>query len=120
MPAGTVVMSWNSPQFAQPILVAGNGHVLYLFTPDDATGTNTCNCPQQWPPLTTKSGAPKAQGAAKQGLLGVSNGQVTYNGHPLYFYYLDSKPDQPNGQGVNEVWYVVTVSGNACTSATCM
>jgi predicted lipoprotein with Yx(FWY)xxD motif len=113
VPAGTVVTSWNSPKYGE-ILTGANGRVLYLFTPDDATGTPTCtgSCAAAWPPLMA-SGAPHAEGQVNQSLLGVSGGQVTYNGHPLYFYAADSGPDQTNGQGSGGIWYVVTVAGAA-------
>jgi predicted lipoprotein with Yx(FWY)xxD motif len=109
-----------SPQYGD-ILVGANGHVLYLFTPDDATGTQTCtgSCAAAWPPLTTQAGAPRAEGDVKQSLLGTKNGVVTYNGHPLYFYAPDTSAHQAGGQGSGEVWYVVTVAGNACTAASC-
>jgi Secreted repeat of unknown function len=47
--------------------------------------------------------------------------QVTYNGHPLYYFHdgrsigglPDKKPGQVNGQGVIYAWYVVSPKGNA-------
>jgi predicted lipoprotein with Yx(FWY)xxD motif len=116
VPAGTVVTSWNSPKYGQ-ILVDSRGRVLYLFTPDDATGTPTCNssngCSAQWPPFDPTNGAPRAQGAVQQSLLGTNSGQITYNGHPLYFYAGDSGADQTNGQCSGNIWYVIGPDGNA-------
>ena len=46
--------------------------------------------------------------------------QVTYQGHPLYYYVGDSNPGSTRGQGLNEfgaLWYVLGPSGNAITSA---
>ena len=40
--------------------------------------------------------------------------QVTYNGHPLYYYSGDSQAGQQNGQGLNAfgaAWYVVAPTG---------
>jgi predicted lipoprotein with Yx(FWY)xxD motif len=116
VPVGTVVTSWNSPKYGQ-ILVDSRGRVLYLFTPDDATGTPTCNssngCSAAWPPFDPTNGAPRAQGAVQQSLLGTNSGQITYNGHPLYFYAGDSGADQTNGQCSSNIWYVIGVDGNA-------
>ena len=39
--------------------------------------------------------------------------QVTYNGWPLYYFAADSAPGDINGQGVNDVWWVVDPSGDA-------
>ena len=101
------------------ILVDGNGKTLYLFEAD--TGTHsTCAgaCAQAWPPLTT-NGTPKAAGGASQSLLGTterSEGtrQVTYNGHPLYFFVSDAKPGETNGEGSTAFgagWDVLAPSG---------
>jgi predicted lipoprotein with Yx(FWY)xxD motif len=46
--------------------------------------------------------------------------QVTYNGHPLYYYAADSSPGQATGQGLNQfgaLWFVLSPSGNAITSS---
>jgi hypothetical protein len=45
--------------------------------------------------------------------------QVTYNGHPLYYYVGDHSPGQTTGQGLNQfgaLWYVLGPGGNAVTS----
>ena len=46
--------------------------------------------------------------------------QVTYKGHPLYYYVGDRSPGQTSGQGLNQfgaLWYVLGPGGNAVTSA---
>jgi hypothetical protein len=46
--------------------------------------------------------------------------QVTYFGHPLYYYVGDHQPGQVRGQGLNQFgarWYVLAPSGQAVTSA---
>ena len=111
-PSGTVVSSTNNSSYGQ-ILVDAHGRTLYLFTPDDGMSAPQCtgSCAQTWPPLKA-SGAPKAEGSAKQSLLGVEAGQVTYNGHPLYLYSGDSAPGQTNGEGVGGIWYVINTDGS--------
>jgi predicted lipoprotein with Yx(FWY)xxD motif len=38
--------------------------------------------------------------------------QVTYNGMPLYYFMKDQTPGSSAGQGVGQVWFVVTPDGN--------
>ena len=45
---------------------------------------------------------------------------MTYNGHPVYLYKLDSSSGQVSGQGQNFFggkWYVVSASGKAIKAA---
>jgi predicted lipoprotein with Yx(FWY)xxD motif len=102
------------------ILVDSQGRTLYLFEKDKGTAS-TCNgsCASAWPPLTT-SGAPKAGTGVKASALGTTKradgtAEVTYNGHPLYYYVGDSGPGMTNGQGLDQFgaeWYVLAPSGN--------
>ena len=105
------------------ILVDGSGRTLYLFQ-SDTTSASTCNgsCATAWPPDTT-SGAPTANGL-NTALVGTSMRtdhatQVTYKGHPLYYFAGDSKPGDVNGQGSDAFgghWYVVGPTGAAITT----
>ena len=102
-------------------LVDAKGRALYLWDADHGS-MSTCSgaCAQAWPPLTT-SGTPKAGGAAKASLLGTikradGTSEVTYAGHPLYYFAGDSAPKQTNGQGSNSFgspWWVVSPAGKA-------
>ncbi|HEY7196536.1 MAG TPA: hypothetical protein VH306_05080 [Gaiellaceae bacterium] len=102
------------------LLVSG-GKTLYLFE-NDSGSTSTCNgdCAANWPPLIT-SGNPKASGDAQASKLGTTmrdDGatQVTYAGHPLYFFVGDKKPSDAKGQDVDAFggeWYAVQASGKA-------
>jgi predicted lipoprotein with Yx(FWY)xxD motif len=102
-------------------LVDAKGRALYLWNADHGA-MSACSgaCAQTWPPLTT-AGAPKAGGAAKASLLGTikradGTREVTYAGHPLYYYAGDSAPKQTNGQGSNSFgspWWVVSPAGKA-------
>jgi predicted lipoprotein with Yx(FWY)xxD motif len=101
------------------ILVDGRGMTLYLFGAD-TTSASACygDCAQNWPPLHTK-GAPVGGGGTMQGLLATTmrkdgTAQVTYNGHPLYFFGGDSMPGDTHGEGLNAFgghWNVVSPSG---------
>ena len=101
------------------ILVDASGRALYLFEKDRGT-TSTCSgqCAQIWPPFTS-AGAPKASAGASAALLAATRrtdgtSQVTYAGHPLYYYVNDQQPGQTNGQGLNQFgakWYVLSAEG---------
>ena len=101
------------------VLTNGKGMTVYLFEAD--TGPKpTCYgaCAKAWPPVLT-TGSPAAGPGAKASLLGTTKRtdgttQVTYAGHPLYFFIASTKPGQVNGQGVNNFgahWDAVKPSG---------
>ena len=94
-------------------LVDANGMTLYIFLNDEPGKSNCYDaCAQNWPPLLTE-GAPVAGEGVDAALLGTaerSDGtmQVTYNGWPLYYFVNDAAPGDTNGQGLKDVWYVVS------------
>jgi predicted lipoprotein with Yx(FWY)xxD motif len=102
-------------------LVGPDGRTLYLFE-KDAGMKSACSgaCAKAWPPLVT-SGAPTAAGAAKAALLGTTmrddgTTEVTYAGHPLYYFSGDTAPGDTNGQGVDAFgaeWYALSPSGTS-------
>jgi predicted lipoprotein with Yx(FWY)xxD motif len=68
------------------VLVEGKGLVVYTFTGDrrDKRGSCTGQCAAIWPPLR---GVPAvARGVRIPGKFGRIDGQVTYNGWPLYLF----------------------------------
>jgi predicted lipoprotein with Yx(FWY)xxD motif len=101
------------------ILVDSKGITLYDFPPDKGT-TSVCYgaCAALWPPLLTK-GKPVAGPGVRASLLGTTKRkdgklEVTYNGHPLYYFVSDRKPGQTTGQGVNQFggpWWVLSPAG---------
>ena len=106
------------------ILVDDKGMSLYLFVADKGT-SSTCysQCATLWPPLLT-TGAPQAGAGADLSLLGTTTRtdgkvEVTYAGHPLYYFVSDKAPGDTTGQGVNSfggLWWVVTPAGAANTA----
>jgi predicted lipoprotein with Yx(FWY)xxD motif len=102
------------------ILVDGNGRTLYLFEADKPNMSNCSGpCLSIWPAFTS-NGKPQAKGGAVASKIGtVANGtgeqQVTYNGHPLYYYAADKKPGDATGEGLNQfgaIWDVIGTNGN--------
>jgi predicted lipoprotein with Yx(FWY)xxD motif len=98
------------------ILVDSSGNTLYLFVPDDQ-GNSTCYdaCESNWPPLVDDVSAGDGIDPALLGTVARDDGsaQVTYNSWPLYYFANDAVPGDVNGQGINEVWYVVSGAGKA-------
>ncbi len=102
-------------------LTDGSGRTVYLWE-GDSSGTSKCigACANVWPPVTT-TGAPLASGGAMATDLGTlkrSDGstQVTYGGHPLYYFIKDSGAGPANGQGSNGFgakWWMVKPTGSA-------
>lgn len=119
-PTGSVSVAQNSA-LRQSILVGSNGRAVYLFE-KDTSGTSSCSgsCTSVWPPVIT-SGKPLAGSGASTSLIGStlrSDGktQVTYNGHPLYYYVNDKGAGQVNGEGLKQfggLWYAVSPRGEA-------
>lgn len=112
--AGALVMVAESSLGS--ILVDGDGNALYLFTPDEQ-GESVCydQCEVSWPPLVDEVLAGGGVDAALLGVVARTDGsqQVTYNGWPLYYFANDAAPGDTNGQGINDVWYVVDGAGEA-------
>ena len=105
----------NDPKLGQ-ILVDGKGMTLYAFTKDGPNKSNcSAGCLKAWPPLVTKGNPNAGQGvnAALFGTATLADGSniLTYNKMPLYYWAGDTKPGDTSGQGVNNVWYVVSPDG---------
>jgi predicted lipoprotein with Yx(FWY)xxD motif len=101
------------------ILVDSKGITLYDFPPDKGT-TSVCYgpCAALWPPLISH-GKPVAGRGVRASLLGTTKRkdgklQVTYGGHPLYYFVTDRKPGQTTGQAINQFggpWWVISPAG---------
>jgi predicted lipoprotein with Yx(FWY)xxD motif len=100
-------------------LVDGRGRSLYLFE-KDRHGRSSCygGCAAVWPPLMAGGRVARGAGvsAAKLGTVARRGGgrEVTYAGHPLYYYAGDSRAGQTAGEGLNQFgasWDIVSPSG---------
>jgi predicted lipoprotein with Yx(FWY)xxD motif len=105
-------------------LAGPNGHALYLWVADSG-GKSACSgsCAKAWPPLLTK-GKPAAGTGVDASDLGTvmrSDGseQVTYKGHPLYYFVADTSAGSTKGQGSDGFgakWWLIAPSGSAITA----
>jgi predicted lipoprotein with Yx(FWY)xxD motif len=98
------------------ILVDARGRTLYLFEADTPNMSNCSDaCLSLWPPFTSNA-MPKAEGGADATKIGTTaQHQVTYNGHPLYYYAADQEPGETAGQGLDQFgaeWYVLAPTGD--------
>ena len=88
------------------VLVEGKGLVVYTFTGDKRGKPGTCTgvCASIWPPVR---GLPVlAHGVKLRGKFGRINGQVTFNGWPLYLF-AGEKPRQNNADSSFKVVHVI-------------
>ena len=108
------------PTAVGKVLVAANGRTLYLFTADKGK-RSTCygQCAGYWPPLLASK--PSVGTGLKSSMLGTTKRkdgklQVTYGGHPLYYFVQDKKAGDVKGQGFVHFggsWWVVSAAGTS-------
>lgn len=116
---GVTVKVAQSDDYGKVLMSKGN-MALYLFT-RDGKGPSDCygECAVAWPPFLTK-GKPRAGKGAIGRKLGTTKRrdgkrQVTYGGHPVYFYEHD-RPGVIFCQDVFEfggTWLLVDAQGRA-------
>jgi predicted lipoprotein with Yx(FWY)xxD motif len=99
------------------VLANQSGRVIYLFKKDTKNNSNCGKpCRAVWP-LVKSMGAAKAAGGVSASHLGrLASGEVTYYGHPLYYYVADTKAKQDTGEGLDQFgaeWYAINTKGHA-------
>ena len=101
------------------ILAAGaHEKTVYLFGADKGSASAcTGACAKAWPPVTGPAVAKELAKSSELGTIMRSDGttQVTYKGHPLYFFIKDKDDEDAYGQGLKAFggdWYVLAPSGN--------
>ena len=102
-------------------LTGSDGRALYLWVADSG-GKSVCSgaCAHAWPPVEGTPSAGPGVTASDLGTTTRADGskQVTYNGHPLYYFIADKSAGQTVGQGNNGFgakWWLVAPSGSAIT-----
>jgi predicted lipoprotein with Yx(FWY)xxD motif len=114
---GTVITSGDS-EFGT-MLFNNEGQAIYIWELEGSS-TAECygDCAEAWPPVLT-NGTPRAMGGVSSNLLSTTrrtdgSTQVTYNGHPLY-YYAHEKAGEVKCHNVSThggLWWVIQPSGN--------
>jgi predicted lipoprotein with Yx(FWY)xxD motif len=123
-PTGGAVVISSTKGANGTYLTGASGRALYLWMAD-AGGRSNCSgqCAKFWPPVVTKT-TPSVSGAASGSDLGTvtradGSKQVTYKGHPLYYFLEDTSAGSVKGQGSNNFgakWWLVSPSGVAITA----
>lgn len=113
---GTIIKSGDS-EFGS-ILFDDRGQAIYIWELEESTKAECYgDCAEAWPPVLT-DGAPIASASVNSELLGTTERtdgttQVTYNGHPLY-YYAHEEAGEVKCHNVSThggLWWVIQPSG---------
>jgi predicted lipoprotein with Yx(FWY)xxD motif len=101
-------------------LVDGAGRTVYLFQADKPNQSTLSHEGFAVWPAVAFAGTPHAGSGVSAAHIGTTRAdgvsQVTYYGHPLYYYVEDKTPGETKGQGLNEfgaLWYVLSPQGSA-------
>ena len=123
-PASAKGVSIGTAKGSDGTYLTGAGQKTAYLWVADSGGKSSCSgaCAKAWPPLTTK-GKPIAGIGVQSSDLGTikrSDGstQVTYKGHPLYYFIEDAGKGSIKGQGSDAFgadWWLVSPSGSAIT-----
>jgi predicted lipoprotein with Yx(FWY)xxD motif len=109
-PAAATIVARQTPELGT-FLTDREGMTLYRFT-KDGPDESACegDCAATWPPFAPDGAPALALGLPGElGTIERPDGaeQTTYNGMPLYYFAGDQTPGDVNGEGVNDVWFVV-------------
>jgi predicted lipoprotein with Yx(FWY)xxD motif len=118
-PAATSTVITTESASGSKFLITETGHAVYLWA-KDGKNSSACTgaCASAWPPVPATGKVTATGGAVSRDLGSITRSdgtkQVTYDGHPLYFFAGDSGPGQANGQGSDNFgakWWLVAPSG---------
>ncbi len=114
--SGQVTIQVRSHADHGDILVGPDQLTLYMFDQDtQGDGASACydDCAAAWPPVTATD--PVAGDAVTAELTTFERedgtAQVAANGWPLYYFAQDEEPGDVEGQGANDVWWVLRPDG---------
>ena len=102
-----------------PYLADSEGHPVYFLEGDSDGSACTAECLEAWPPVLSGAVVPESGGQVQADLIGTieradDSIQVSYNGHPLYYYAEDATAEVPTGHDVHDQWgewYLLTPAG---------
>jgi len=97
------------------IAVTAGGFTVYHLKGDRRGEGCTGACRQVWPIVVAPANVKLVGGRGVRGKIGAvtrpdGRRQLTFRGHPLYRYNLDSRPGQARGNGAAGVWFVLGAS----------
>jgi predicted lipoprotein with Yx(FWY)xxD motif len=113
-----VTVTTKHNKFGTVLAAGSKQRTVYLFEADKRDKSNCASaCASGWPPVI---GMPKAKGDAKSMDLSTitrasGKPQVTYKGHPLYYFVRDKDAGDTYGQNVEAFgaeWYVLSPTGS--------
>jgi len=92
-------------------LTDAGGMTLYWFK-KDSPSVSVCagQCLEKWPVYFRQTVAPPpGVNAGDFSTITREDGaqQTTFRGYALYYFFKDEKAGDTNGQGLNDVWYVI-------------
>lgn len=111
-----VVQVRSHPELGD-LLVGPDEMTLYNFDADtQGEAESDCydDCADSWPPLTVQDTSTAGEDvAADLTTFERDDGtmQLAANGWPLYYFAGDDEPGDTEGQGVNDVWWVLQADG---------
>ncbi len=113
---GTTITSGDS-EFG-PMLFNDKGQAIYIWELEESANAECYgDCAEAWPPVLT-DGTPHATGSVIDDLLGTTtrtdgSTQVTYNGHPLYYYAHEGAGEVKchNVSTHGGLWWVIQPNG---------
>jgi predicted lipoprotein with Yx(FWY)xxD motif len=95
---------------------------LYAYA-NDTKDTSNCtgSCSQNWPPFIAHA-TPQAPSGINASLLVTFKRpdgtlQVEYDSHPLYYFAGDKNTGDVKGQGIGNLWHVLSPRGNPMMNA---
>jgi predicted lipoprotein with Yx(FWY)xxD motif len=116
-PAGGTIIATAGSEFGD-VLFDDTGQAIYLFDLENSSAPACYDqCAVEWPPVLT-DGTPVAANGALADLLGITaradgSTQVTYAGHPLYYYAHEGKNEVlcHNFPDYGGVWFAISPTG---------
>lgn len=112
-----VVITTGDSEFGT-MLFNEKGQAIYIWELEESSKAECYgDCAEAWPPVLT-DGVPRAAGSVSNELLGTTtrtdgSTQVTYNGHPLYYYAHEDAGEVKchNISTHGGLWWVINPSG---------
>ncbi len=102
------VVTTQTSSVKGPYVADSKGRTLYIYDKDQPNVSNCSGaCASIWPPYTTPSAPATLPAHVTTFTRTDGTIQFAYNSQPLYYYNLDKKIGDVNGDGVGKVWHLV-------------